>query len=174
MEAFRYMSSILFLLIQISAFAQPVNEYQVEGNFFSPLYISLFLNFLLITAGLTFYYFRRNKLFLHNTESPDQIGTEKNQFDFYEKAVLGKMIYSSHHDISLAEVDQVIGTGAKSIHHQNRKRSVLIRSINMKYKDLTKDDSPLITSVRIKDDRRMHRYKIDAGKYERVKQLLAD
>lgn len=146
----------------------------MQGNLFSPLYVSLFLNFLLITAGLTFYYLKRKKLSLFNSDSPDHIGTAKTLFDLYEKAVIGKIIYSSGHDISLTEVDQLIGTGSKSIHHQNRKRSILIRSINDKYKNLTKDPSPLITSVRIKDDRRMHRYKIDAGKFEKVKQLLTD
>jgi hypothetical protein len=114
------------------------------------------------------------KLSLQHADADDFFDKAKTSFDPSERSVIIKILNCPAHELSLSEVDNLIGTGAKSIHHQNRKRSVLIRSINEKYANLTKDKSPLITSVRIKDDRRMHRYKIDAGRFEKVRPLLAD
>jgi hypothetical protein len=130
-----------------------------------PMTLSIGLNILFVTIGLLFVYRKKFK-------KQRKVSSRAPDFAAYEKDILLQIYKSPNLEIGVAEIDQALGTLGKSVDTQNKRRSVVIRAINLKYEGLTNDSQPLIYSSRIRDDRRIVRYKLDKEKFNNIRQYL--
>ena len=79
-------------------------------------------------------------------------------FDTHESRVLQALAAQAEQTLSTEQIDEILGTANKSVDLKNKRRSLVIRSINQKFQERFETDEPLIRATRMESDRRMVQY----------------
>lgn len=96
-------------------------------------------------------------------------------FDEKELQLLGLLVQNSQNAqfTGLAEINNILGIGKRSIEIQKKQRSDIITSINKKYDQFYPDQTTLIQKQRTNFDKRSFEYYIDTSKIEFLKTFLS-
>ena len=105
-------------------------------------------------------------------DQKDSTATTQELFDSVEQRILLALYGSSGNSINTEELDNLLGTGSKSIDLKNKRRSMVIKSINRKFQQATGREDQLFHAVRMENDRRMVRYVLDLDNYRLIKERL--
>jgi hypothetical protein len=92
--------------------------------------------------------------------------------DQMEKELILTVYAKPNHAMLTDEINYLLGTSKRSMEIQKKQRSDVIKSINEKYKELTRDDKNLINQERLENDRRLMRYVIHTEQYKKISNLL--
>ena len=87
-------------------------------------------------------------------------------FDYNETCILQALSKKSDQTLSTEQIDEILGTANKSVDLKNKRRSLVIRSINQKFQERFETDEPLIRATRMESDRRMVQYKLVPDQYQ--------
>lgn len=94
--------------------------------------------------------------------------------DQRETQLLEEFLASEDKTLSTEQIDQVLGTGSKSIDLKNKRRSMIIKSLNRKFQETTEMEGFLIRSERMEKDRRMVRYVLDIDNYKLIENKVTE
>jgi uncharacterized protein (TIGR02145 family) len=93
-------------------------------------------------------------------------------FERKEEGLIRAFKRNPNQNLTLEEVNMILGTFNKSIEVQKKHRSDTIRSINKKYTDHTGENEKLLSQERLETDKRLARYIMDPDKYRKIEALL--
>lgn len=98
--------------------------------------------------------------------------TRQSILDQMEKEFIITLYAKPNHAMLTDEINYLLGTAKRSMEVQKKQRSDVIKSINEKYRELTRDDKNLINQERLENDRRLMRYVIHPEQYKKISSLL--
>ncbi|MFM7329178.1 MAG: hypothetical protein ACKO3B_10650, partial [Bacteroidota bacterium] len=121
-----------------------------DQSLFTSTYSALALMeaFALLAVGL---FLIRNRIKNRTTE-PE---SASELFDGVESKILKALSERPETGMNTDDLDTILGTSAKTVDLRNKRRSIVIKSINRKFAELTKTEDPLMQPIRMEDDRRM-------------------
>ena len=98
---------------------------------------------------------------------------EQTWMDQKETSLLKNIALANDLALTAEQIDHLLGTTSNSIDLKNKRRSIIIRSLNRKFQQATETDGLLIRSERMENDRRMVKYVLDLDNYRLIKEKLS-
>lgn len=115
--------------------------------------------------GLLLFLYRRRKQQDNSEAEPEQ---PEELFSKSELQIIEALASASDHALSTEQIDEILGTANKSVDLKNKRRSLVIRSINQKFQAQFESGDSLIRTARMENDRRMVRYVLDAENHRKL------
>lgn len=134
------------------------------------LFSELNWNHATLFSGILF--FGLGVFMLIKVKISSNIKSETINFDFNETQIIKSLLEKKEFTMRTDEIDDLLGPEGRSPDALKKRRSLIIRSINNKFTEITADPDDLISTERSEADRRMFMYILNHVNFQKLNKSL--